>query len=94
MMARVTAQQGATLVWMVLVAATVATWLLARGGATSPIETVSLVMVIAAFKARLIVLHFMGLRHAPLPYRLIFEGWILAVTGFTLAGCVFGIRIA
>ncbi len=93
-MATLSAQQVATSVWVVLVVATVTTWLLARGGAASPLETVSLVMVIAAFKARLIVLHFMGLKHAPLPYRLIFECWILAVTGFTLAGCVFGIRIA
>lgn len=84
----------ATLVWAVLVVATVATWLLAHTGAASPLATVCLVMAIAAFKAWLIVLHFMGLKYAPLPYRLIFEGWILAVTGFILAGCVFAIAPA
>jgi hypothetical protein len=91
MMARMSGQQVATLIWAVLVAATLATWMLARSGVASPLETVGLVMAIAAFKARLIVLHFMGLKHAPLAYRLIFEGWILAVTGFTVAGCVIGI---
>lgn len=93
MTAAISGRRLATAVWATLAAATVATWLLARGGAVSPVETVSLVMIIAAFKARLIVLHFMGLKHAPRPYRLIFEVWILAVTGFTLAGCVFGIRL-
>lgn len=94
MTANLSTRRVATTAWLVLVVATITTWLLARGGTASPIETVSLVMVIAAFKARLIVLHFMGLKHAPLPYRLIFEGWILAVTGFILAGCVFGIHVA
>jgi caa(3)-type oxidase subunit IV len=82
----------ATLVWVVLVIATVASWWLSRGQAAAPAETVSIVMVIAAVKARLIILHFMGLKHAPLPLRLIFEGWAVAVTGFILVGTVFGNR--
>ena len=84
----------ASLVWVVLVAATVASWWLARGQASAPAETVSIVMVIAAAKARLIVLHFMELKHAPLPLRVIFEAWIVAVTGFILAGTVFASRLA
>ena len=82
----------ATLVWGVLVTATVSTWLLARGRETSHAETVTLVMIIAAVKARLIVLHFMGLKNAPFPWRLIFEAWIVVVTAIILAGCLIGGR--
>ena len=34
---------------------------------------------LALFKVRLIGIHFMDLRVAPLPLRLIFEGYVLAV---------------
>ncbi len=36
-------------------------------------------MTIAALKIRLVGMHFMELRHAPLALRIAFHGWIVAV---------------
>ena len=71
----------ATRVWLLLMAATiVTTWVLSKDGLPTRMATVAIV-VIAAVKVRLVLLHFMELRHAPLPLRLVFEAWTLAVTG-------------
>lgn len=67
-------------VWAVLIVATCAsTWVLSNNSVTPQVATVA-VMLIAAFKVRLVILHFMEVRRAPLPLRLVCEGWVLAVT--------------
>ena len=70
----------AHIVWLSLLAATLASWWLAehQGGAR---WTVPLVMLIAAAKARAVALHFMELKAAPLAWRLVFEAWVLLSTG-------------
>lgn len=72
-----------TLVWLVLVTATVVSWLVAADhGTGSGIGVV--VLGIAAAKVRLVGLDFMELRHAPWPLRLAFEGYCVGL--FSLLG--------
>jgi heme/copper-type cytochrome/quinol oxidase subunit 4 len=73
-------RERATLVWVGLVAATcVSTWVLAQG-LVSPAVGVVGVFVIAAVKARFVMLDFMELRGAPVPARVVSGIWIVAVT--------------
>ena len=72
-------------VWLLLMVVTiVSTW-----GMTSqsvPAQTaVIATFLIAAFKIRLVILHFMDLRDAPLPFRAYFEALTLVVTAAILA---------
>jgi hypothetical protein len=70
-----------TLVWLALSALTVASWLLAAdhgqvvGGAEAG---ASLLMVLACFKVRLVMLYFMETKHAPLMLRLSCEVWVFS----------------
>jgi heme/copper-type cytochrome/quinol oxidase subunit 4 len=74
-------RHSASKVWLLLMAATiVTTWVLTKDGIAVRVATVSIVLI-AAIKVRLVLLHFMELRHAPLPLRAVFEGWVLAVSG-------------
>jgi hypothetical protein len=57
-------------VWMLLVAMTSASWSLAD----VPGACV-LILVLALVKARLVGIHFMGLRRAPIALRALFEIW-------------------
>lgn len=73
-------RQPTSRVWLVLMLATVlTTWVLSKDLFTARVGTVAIV-VVAAYKVRLVLLHFMELRHAPLPLRVVFEGWVLLVT--------------
>ncbi len=68
-----------SLVWLLLMLATiVTTWVLSKDLVAVRISTVAIV-AIAAYKVRLVLLHFMELRHAPTPLRVVFEGWVLVV---------------
>ena len=76
-------------VWLFLMLATIAsTWWLSKDGVAPAAGSLAIV-AIAAFKVRLVLLHFMELRGAPRPWRLIFEAWVLivlaAITGVYLA---------
>ncbi len=64
--------------WLVLIAATLVSYIL---GADHGIGSVTVVVVlgVAAIKIRLIGLDFMELRSAPLPLRATFEGYCLAL---------------
>ena len=74
-----------SLIWLLLMTATCATtWWLSKDSFTATVGTVA-TMLIAAFKVRLVLLHFMELRHAPTPLRLIFEAWVLVVTAAILS---------
>lgn len=67
-----------TAVWVLLVAATLVSWQLGTHGADPKIAT-SIIMVVAFVKIRLVGLYFMELRDAPLPLRLLFEGYCAVV---------------
>jgi len=69
-----------TTVWLFLMLATIATtWWLSKDGVSARVGTVA-IFAIAAFKVRLVLLHFMELKQAPRPWRLIFEAWVLLAT--------------
>lgn len=69
-----------TLVWAVLMLATVAsTWWLSKD-AVAPMTGSIAIFLIAGWKVRLVLLWFMELRHAPRPWRIVFELWVAAAT--------------
>ena len=71
----------ASLVWLFLMTATcITTWGLSKDQFTASVATLAIILI-AAIKIRLVLLHFMELRHAPLPWRLLMEAWVLLVTG-------------
>jgi heme/copper-type cytochrome/quinol oxidase subunit 4 len=68
-------------IWGVLIAATLTSWWLGTDHGVSSKETASVLILLVAFvKVRFVGLYFMELRHAPLPLRLIFEGWCAVVS--------------
>ncbi|MDV3124593.1 cytochrome C oxidase subunit IV family protein [Mycobacterium sp. 21AC1] len=74
----------AGLSWLVLIAATLVSYVLgADHGSGSAMVVV--VLAIAAIKVRLVGLDFMELRSAPRPLRVLFEGYCLVLWG-TLSG--------
>ncbi len=74
-----------TVVWLLLMAATVTTtWVLSKGAVGAAVGTGG-TLALTAWKVRLVVLDFMELREAPWPLRLVFEVWSVAVPGMVLA---------
>ena len=76
-----------TTVWIALVAATLAIGSLSEWYARG-VQIVPTLMLIAAFKVRLVLLHFMELRVTRPPWRYILESWVavcsLLITGLYL----------
>jgi heme/copper-type cytochrome/quinol oxidase subunit 4 len=68
-----------SLIWLVLIAATLISWWIGTGDAASPQLGTAAVFVVVFIKVRLVGLYFMELRDAPLPLRLLFEGYCLIV---------------
>ena len=68
-------------IWIVLVGATLCSLLLFEefhSGESHRIASVG-VIAVAFIKVRFVGLDFMELRDAPLPVRLVFEGWLAAI---------------
>lgn len=73
-----------TIVWVVLMVATCAsTWFLSKDSFSPTVATVA-IMLIAAVKVRLVIMHFMEVRRAPLALRFVCEAWVLAVTALVV----------
>jgi hypothetical protein len=70
-----------TIVWLLLVAATLVSWETAQSGkdATDHRTATAAIMIVAFIKVRYIGLEFMELRHAPTPLRVLFEAWLVLV---------------
>lgn len=69
-------------VWLVLVLLTLVSWQIGHGDALlAPATASALILTAALVKARLIILHFMEVRFAPLALRLVFEAWCVGVWG-------------
>lgn len=64
--------------WLVLVGATLASWLVGAEHGTGSLIAV-VVLAIASVKIRLVGLDFMELRHAPIPLRVAFEVYCVAL---------------
>ena len=79
-----TLRKPATVIWVALMLATCAsTWWLSKDLVLPTVATVAIVLI-AAVKIRLVLMHFMELRSAPLAWRLVFEIWLLVITGLIL----------
>ncbi|KDF01623.1 hypothetical protein Y900_022480 [Mycolicibacterium aromaticivorans JS19b1 = JCM 16368] len=64
--------------WLILVAATLASFALGAEHGTGSLVAIA-VLAIAAIKVRLVGLDFMELRHAPIPLRVAFEVYCVAL---------------
>ena len=75
-----------TWLWVFLIGATIASWEFGHGlgfGENVRLSTTA-VLVIAFIKARMVILDFMEVRHAPLSLRLALEAWTVLVAGTLL----------
>lgn len=68
-----------TRAWLVLLVATLVVFALAEHDASARIATCAIVLI-AAFKLRLVFLYFMELTSAVMPWRLVAEIWMGVVT--------------
>lgn len=73
----------ATRAWLVLVAATALVFTLAENNAPAGIATIAIVLL-AAFKLRLVFLYFMELSRDAMPWRMFAEVWMVVVTSLIL----------
>lgn len=79
-----------TIVWFVLIGATVISWYLGTDHAIDDATLAgSLILLVAFIKIRFVGLYFMELRHAPIPLRLVFEAWCLVVCAGVVGMFVF-----
>ena len=78
----------ATYVWLLLAALTAVSWGLADGvvpnSASQMQWLAAALLLLAFFKVRLVIMHFMEVATAPLLLRFIFEAWVLVVCGAIL----------
>lgn len=84
---------NATLIWLLLSALTVGSWLLGTDHGFSGADQVPIsltIIAVALVKVRLIGLYFMELRDAPLGLRGLFEGYCLILFGLIVAMYLFG----
>ena len=80
-----TARQ-ATGTWLLLVTATlISWWLVERRGIGAHIATTA-ALLIAGFKARMVLQHFMELRTAPPIWRAVFDAWVVVFISAIMAG--------
>jgi len=75
---------GLRLVWLALVVTTIGSWWIAEHHGVGEL-TVLVVMAIALFKCRLVFLHFMELKSAPVALRMFYEIWIVACVSMIVA---------
>jgi heme/copper-type cytochrome/quinol oxidase subunit 4 len=68
-----------SLIWLALIGATLISWWIGTDDAANPQLGTATVLIVVFVKVRLIGLYFMELRDAPLPLRLLFEGYCLIV---------------
>jgi hypothetical protein len=75
-----------TLIWLLLVGATLLSWELGHGlGVKDARAAGSLILVVAMIKVRLVVLDFMELRHAPTWMRAGAEIWTVLLAALLVA---------
>lgn len=72
--------KGATIVWLILVVASVGTTWVGDHHAAFAKWSAVIIMVVAAFKSRVILTYYMDLKASPLSLRIAYDAWILATT--------------
>lgn len=74
-----------SVVWVVLILLTVVSLWVGTDHGVDDVQVAGVAVLVVAFtKVRFVGLYFMELRHAPVPLRLIFEAWCVAVCGVVL----------
>jgi Prokaryotic Cytochrome C oxidase subunit IV len=82
-----------TIIWLVLVGATVFSWLMGHGVGVHDLRQASIaILVIAFIKVRFVILDFMEIRGAPLPMRIVGEVWCLVICTVLIALYLHGVR--
>jgi heme/copper-type cytochrome/quinol oxidase subunit 4 len=76
----------ATAIWLLLLSVTGLSWWLVEHHSVSARIASTAALAMAAFKVRLVFLHFMELHTAPLRWRLVFEAWVIVFFGIILRG--------
>ncbi len=80
-----------TLVWGLLVGATLLSWELGHGGGFESVRLAgAAIFVITFIKVRFVILDFMELRDAPRWMRMVGEGWIVLICSVLIALFVIG----
>ena len=70
-----------TLIWFVLLGATLLSWEMGHGMGFDSVAHASMAIILVSFvKVRFVMQEFMELREAPLYMRLLADGWILVIT--------------
>jgi Prokaryotic Cytochrome C oxidase subunit IV len=73
------AKSKETVVWMVLAGLTMVSWIVGNKYGVIEVEHYKYMsgamFVLAFFKIRLVIMHFMEIAHAPIPLKAIFEIW-------------------
>jgi len=76
-----------TIVWAVLTAVTVVSWLTARDAGSAHVVNATVtvvVLLIAAVKSQLVIWHFMEVRHAPRWLKLTTGSWVIVLFALLL----------
>lgn len=72
-------------VWLLLIVLTGFSWWLSNSAGSQQIHAPHLattsMFLVAFFKVRMVGMHFMEMKHAPLPLRLLFEAWAVGACG-------------
>lgn len=76
---------SATVIWMVLVALTLTSLLIVEGSLLGPYSSIVIVLIAAA-KSRMVILHYMEAKHAPQHWRFLYETWNFAATAIIVIG--------
>ncbi|MGV8074576.1 MAG: cytochrome C oxidase subunit IV family protein [Syntrophobacteraceae bacterium] len=76
----------ATRAWLTLVAVTILSWSLAESPEVAARLAATAVILIAAFKVRLVFIYFMEIPWKPKPWRYVFEVWTVVVAIIIIGG--------
>lgn len=68
----------ATVLWLLLIGATVVTWILGEGGGGG-LSILVILAVLSCAKGCIVILDFMALRRAPLMWPVLTLGWVALV---------------
>jgi caa(3)-type oxidase subunit IV len=74
-----TAERTTSLVWALLMSLTILSWWLGTERASDARGPAVAILVVAFLKARLVIRHFMDVRHAPRVLRLATDVWAFGV---------------
>lgn len=81
---------GSTVVWVILISLTLLSVALFETGWLGKMSSV-LIVLIAAVKSRLVIIHYMEAKHAARHWRFLYETWNFAVTATITIGYILSV---